>query len=129
MLDYYQILGVSPAATHNEIDNAYRSKIRELHIGDNPIAELTPEQQAVEDAYRVLYDEKQREQYDIQNGFRTHNPWEQVPGVDDVELGLRESLAFFIFIKCFIPFLWVIMILGAAGIVWIIWATIEAFAN
>lgn len=129
MHNYYQILGISPSASHNDIVNAYRTKCRELLIGDNPIAELTPEQQAVEDAYMVLSDKTRRKQYDIQVGLLTQNPWEQIPGADDAELGFGASLAMYIFIKCFIPFLWVIMILVTIGIVWTIGATIMEFAS
>lgn len=129
MEDYYQILCISPSASQKEIVSAYRAKVRELHIGDNPIAELTPEQQEVEEAYQVLYDDKKRKQYDTQNGFGTNNPWDYASHADDEEVGLGESLAIFIFMKCFIPFLWLMMILGVAGIARIIWATIEAFSN
>lgn len=125
MLDYYQILGVSPSASHDEIVAAYRAKVRELHIGDNPIAELTPEQRAVEDAYMILYDETRRKQYDIQNGFYS----------DTEENALEENaslaeyvfiLQLFIFFNVILPALFIMGIIACVGF---IWAIVEVFAK
>lgn len=125
MLDYYQILGVSPSASHDEIVAAYRAKVRELHIGDNPIAELTPEQRAVEDAYMILYDETRRKQYDIQNGFYSdteENALEEKASLAEYVFKLK----LFIFFNVILPALFIMGIIACVGF---IWAIVEVFAK
>lgn len=63
--DFYAVLGISKDATDAEIKKAYRKKAKELHPDrhpDDPTAE--DRFKAVGEAYAVLHDKEQRQQYD-----------------------------------------------------------------
>jgi len=63
--DYYEILGVSPDASQEEIKKAYRRLARESHPDanpDDPNAEARFKE--ISEAYRVLRDPESRRQYD-----------------------------------------------------------------
>ena len=70
MLNYYQILGISPAASTKEIVAVYHVKCKQLHPDINPDADSTIQMQQVNEAYRVLRDDKLRHKYDIGHGIR-----------------------------------------------------------
>ena len=64
-MDYYELLGVSRAASNDEIKRAYRRKARELHPDANPDDAATAERfKEVARAYAVLSDPDQRARYD-----------------------------------------------------------------
>ncbi len=74
MLNYYQILGISPAASTKEIVAVYHIRCKQLHPDVNPDADSTIQMQQVNEAYRVLKDDKLRHKYDIRHGIRRAAP-------------------------------------------------------
>jgi len=74
MLNYYQILGVSTSASTKEIVAVYHLKCKQLHPDVNPDVGSTIQMQEVNEAYRVLKDDKLRHKYDVRHGIRKTPP-------------------------------------------------------
>jgi hypothetical protein len=72
--DYYVILAIDATATTDEIRNAYRRRVREVHPDLNPdrTAWATEQIQLINEAYGVLSDARLRKEYDRQR-------WPHIP--------------------------------------------------
>ncbi|XP_073691998.1 dnaJ homolog subfamily B member 6b isoform X2 [Garra rufa] len=66
MGDYYEILGVTKNASHDDIKKAYRKKALKWHPDKNPNNKEQAEKmfKEISEAYEVLSDENKRGQYD-----------------------------------------------------------------
>jgi curved DNA-binding protein len=71
-MTYYDILGVTEKATADEIKRAYR-KLASQHHPDK--GGDVKKFQEIEEAYRVLSDTQQRQQYDMQRNGNGVNQW------------------------------------------------------
>lgn len=84
MADFYELLGVSRAASPDELKRAYRRRARDLHPDTNPDAAATEEFKAVSRAYEVLSDADQRARYDRFGEAGVSGATGNGPNVDDV---------------------------------------------
>lgn len=64
--NFYNILGVSENASHDEIKKAYRSLSLKFHPDKNPSPEATEKYKIINEAYGVLGDEQKRKQYEME---------------------------------------------------------------
>lgn len=67
MTDPYQVLGVSPSASDEEVKKAYRELSRKYHpdtYADNPLSDLAEEKfKEVQEAYRQIMDSRENGGY------------------------------------------------------------------
>ena len=74
MEDYYNILGVSPDATQEDIKKAYRKLAMEYHPDKNPNNQVAEEKfKKISSAYAELSDPATRARYDQQRQFGSQN--------------------------------------------------------
>lgn len=62
--DYYQILGISPEASKQDIKQAYRTMSLKWHPDKNPGVDVTSMMQDINEAYKILNDDLSRARYD-----------------------------------------------------------------
>lgn len=87
MINYYELLGVLPTASLEEIKESYTVLLKQYHPdvfnGNKEYAQQTTSQ--INEAYSVLKDEEQRKQYDINNNFALgKNTYKQKPTKEKV---------------------------------------------
>ncbi|MBQ1667208.1 MAG: J domain-containing protein [Prevotella sp.] len=75
--DYYKILGITPAATQEEIKKAYRSQSLQWHPDKNPGMDTTAKMQDINEAYNILKDAATRERYDAEYARFSSTRFEQ----------------------------------------------------
>ena len=93
--DYYQILGVDPAAEAKEIKAAYRKLARKYHPDVNPEVGAEDKFKEVAEAYEVLKDTNRRAEYDELRkyggrpggGFEPPPGWQSSAGADAGHFG------------------------------------------
>ena len=67
MKDFYQILGVQPNATEEEIKKAFRALAKKYHPDMHPDdATMEAKFKEINDAYAILSDSKKRKKYDLE---------------------------------------------------------------
>ena len=81
MFDLYEVLGVPEDATQEEIRRAYRAAARREHPDVSGRPDAAERMQSLNDAFRVLGDEKTRDEYDHgrippQGWGDERNPWD-----------------------------------------------------
>lgn len=63
-MDHYKLLGVKDTASKEEISKAYRKLALKYHPDKNHAANAEDKMSALNEAYKVLQDERKRESYD-----------------------------------------------------------------
>ena len=100
---YYEILEVSPDATHREIQQAYEHAKETFHKDSVAVYSLFSEkemqdiQAAIEGAYRVLMDETSRKDYDQSHLSALNLKWpksEKLPEAPESPMGKKTYLPF-----------------------------------
>jgi hypothetical protein len=72
--NYYQVLGINPKASADEIKKAYKKLARKYHPDLNPRRKSAEERfKRVQEAYEVLSDPVSRQEYDQSGGNSTFN--------------------------------------------------------
>ncbi len=83
MTDPYQVLGISPSATDEEVKKAYREMSRKYHPDayvNNPLSDLAEEKfKEVQDAYQQIMDSRAGKSQGYQQGYQG-NPYQQQGG-------------------------------------------------
>jgi DnaJ-class molecular chaperone len=68
-MNYYTTLGISPAATTDEVRQAYLSLAKRFHPDKNKSADATKLMAEINLAYETLCDSGRRKEYDLKNGI------------------------------------------------------------
>ncbi len=82
MLDYYQILGISPRATQLEVKRSYRKLAVQFHPDKNKSKDSEERFKEISLAYEVLRDPEKRARYDISLTFAPHQDPSERPHRD-----------------------------------------------
>lgn len=88
--DYYEVLGVSKTATHQEIKKAFRKLAMKYHPDKNKDHNAENKFKEINEAYEILSDEQKRKQYDQfghtsnQQGAGGFNGFEGFGDINDI---------------------------------------------
>jgi DnaJ-class molecular chaperone len=77
--NYYELLGVSPDASRQEIHSAYRRLARHYHPDLNAEGDAGARFNELSDAYEVLHDPGRRARYDRSRAAASRSTAQQVP--------------------------------------------------
>ena len=95
MKNYYQILGVSPSASSEEIKERYRFLVKAYHpdrfTTEKEKSQASKEMQQINEAYSVLSDSEQRSKYDRKIGISTNENSEHGQGNASEKLDERSK--------------------------------------
>ena len=92
MDDPYQVLGVSPDASDEEIKRAYRGLAKQYHPDRNPgDAEAARKMQQVNDAYEQIKNPDKNQTGSQYGGYRTYDPFEGFGGYYQQRSSEEES--------------------------------------
>lgn len=73
--DYYQVLGISPGASAEEVKRAYHRSAFQCHPDRNwENEEANEEMERINEAYSVLSDPAKRREYDLPRGYGRMTP-------------------------------------------------------
>jgi molecular chaperone DnaJ len=85
--DYYEVLGVSRAATPDQIKQAYRQLAMKWHPDRNPAPEATDRFKDIAEAYAVLSDATKRQAYDTAGHAGVSERWSTADLFRDFHFG------------------------------------------
>lgn len=99
-MTFYEVLGVSPEATHDEIKAAYRDLAKQYHPDRNPgNSEAEAKMKEVNEAYSTLSDPQKRQEYDYSLNGSTFDPFEYAFANAFINKMIRTSITIDISIK------------------------------
>lgn len=82
-VNYYELLGVEPDCSMDDIKVAFRRRAKELHPDVNPEDDAESSFVALSRAYEVLSDEEARREYDLTHRTRRINFFQDIEDDDD----------------------------------------------
>src|SRR5574337_2165170 len=74
MKDYYAVLEIEVTASAEEITSAFKKQMKKFHPDVNKSEDALEKTKEINEAYKVLHDQKQKEIYDYQR-----SPFNRIP--------------------------------------------------
>jgi len=68
--DHYEVLGIAPGATPEEVKRAYRERAKNTHPDASRTQDTVSEFMKVKEAYETLYDAQRRADFDRKRKVR-----------------------------------------------------------